>query len=184
MIDQYVNEIYEALNHKLYYPALALTLALPDICGMAEYPNEDVGKRYINWIDKYVEEFFNDEEEECETDTPYLTGEVIYNLRNTFLHQGLPNVQKDKIKKESNQVDRFTIIFGDANKSWIRSRHIYSHAGNINYREMTVEIHYLCDGICNCALRYYQHNKDKFKIDVNVVSQEDYSHLHKYVRIE
>ncbi|MBP5495464.1 MAG: hypothetical protein J6X97_10230 [Lachnospiraceae bacterium] len=174
MIEQYVNEIYEALNHKFYYPALALTLALPDICGMAEYPNEDVGKRYINWIDKYLGEYFNGKEGECETDAPCLTGEVIYNLRNTFLHQGSPNVQKEKIKKESNQVDKFTIILGDATRLWMCSRHIDSPVENINYREMTVEIYYLCDSICSCALWYYQHNKDKFKFDINVVSQEDY----------
>lgn len=54
MIPIYVDEIQNALHNKCYFPALALALALPDMCGMVEYSNEDVSKRYINWIDKYL----------------------------------------------------------------------------------------------------------------------------------
>ena len=31
-------------------------------------------------------------------DMPYLSGEVLYNLRNAFLHQGNPNIVSSEIK--------------------------------------------------------------------------------------
>lgn len=45
MIDIYVKDIKVSLENKAYFSALALALALPDICGSAEYPNESVAKR-------------------------------------------------------------------------------------------------------------------------------------------
>lgn len=173
MIEQYVNDIYNALHNKCYYPALALTLALPDICGMVEYPKDDVGKRYINWIDKYLgERFFCGSE--FDENEPYLTGEVIYNLRNTFLHQGSPNVQKDKIRKESNQLDRFTIILGDGNLVVNYTKHFgTSEHKDTEYKEIGIEINYLCQNICECARWYYQQNKDKFCFDLNIITKEE-----------
>ena len=54
MVDLYVNDITNALKNGCYFSALAMTLALPDICGAAEYPDEtSVGKRYIEWYDKF-----------------------------------------------------------------------------------------------------------------------------------
>ncbi len=178
MIEQYVNDIYNALHNKCYYSALALTLTLPDMCGMAEYPNEDVGKRYINWIDKYLSDYFYRGKGALGTDNPCLTGELIYNLRNAFLHQGSPSIQVDKIKKESNQLDVFTIILGDGETISDYTRFIESpECKDLQYREIGVEINYLCNSICECALWYYKQNKDKFKFDVNVISQKDVLNL-------
>ena len=68
---------------------LALALALPDICGAAEFSDDTpVAKRYIGWFDKYVYPFVGDQ-----SDIPNLTGELVYNLRNTFLHQVLRKLQ-------------------------------------------------------------------------------------------
>ena len=47
MVELYVNDIENALKNKSYFSALAMSLALPDICGAAEYPNEtSTAKRY------------------------------------------------------------------------------------------------------------------------------------------
>lgn len=42
LIDRIVHEIRMALSHELHLSALALALTLPDTCGKAEYPNEDI----------------------------------------------------------------------------------------------------------------------------------------------
>lgn len=51
MVSVYVNQINQSLKKGLYFPALALALALPDICAYAEYPDmeDKVGQRYISW---------------------------------------------------------------------------------------------------------------------------------------
>ncbi|MCR5118126.1 MAG: hypothetical protein K6B44_00720 [Lachnospiraceae bacterium] len=54
MINEYVKEIKQALKYKCYYPAFALALTLPDMCGAVEYPKSAVAERYIKWYDKYV----------------------------------------------------------------------------------------------------------------------------------
>ena len=84
MIDIYVNDLHHALKNRCYFSALALALALPDICGAAEFSDDTpVAKRYIGWYDKYVYPLTGDKkEDDCAT----LTGELVYNLRNTFLH--------------------------------------------------------------------------------------------------
>ena len=46
-ISDYVKDIKCALQNKCYYSALSLTLTLPDMCGMAEFPKKQVGERYI-----------------------------------------------------------------------------------------------------------------------------------------
>ena len=49
MIEIYVNNIERSLKNKCYFSALAL----PDMCGMAEFPEEQsVSKRYIEWYAK------------------------------------------------------------------------------------------------------------------------------------
>ncbi len=40
MVELYVNDIANALKNKSYFSALAMSLALPDICGTAEYPTK------------------------------------------------------------------------------------------------------------------------------------------------
>ena len=55
MVEIYVNDIVNALKNKSYFSALAMSLALPDICGAAEYPNEtSTAKRYMGWYNKYL----------------------------------------------------------------------------------------------------------------------------------
>ena len=105
MIDVYVKDIMNALKKRSYFSALALALALPDMCGAVEYPNESVSERYIKWYQEHVEPWVKKEGK----DNPDLSGEVVYNLRNTFLHQGLPAVNAGKIKEESNRVNKFIL---------------------------------------------------------------------------
>ena len=62
MVELYVNDIANALKNKSYFSALAMSLALPDICGTAEYPNEtSTAKRYIKWHNKYLGKYMSDD---------------------------------------------------------------------------------------------------------------------------
>lgn len=101
MIPIYVNDIRHSLENKCYFSALSLALTLPDICGMAEFPDKSVTGRYIEWYDKYLGGYMTHGKDELGGNNSWLSGEVVYNLRNTYLHQGNPGIVSDKVKEEA-----------------------------------------------------------------------------------
>lgn len=166
MIDLYVNDIEKSLENKAYFTALALALALPDICGNAEYPNEtSVAKRYIGWYDTYISKYNAPVDNE-----PYLSGEIVYNLRNTFLHTGSPNIDRSKVKKETNQLDQFTLVLGNETKILSSSINIDTPLASI--RIMSINVTYLCRNICECALWYYHKYSERFHFDLRAIDLE------------
>ena len=179
MIDIYVNDLLFALKNRCYFSALALALALPDICGAAEFSDDTpVAKRYIEWYDRYVYPFTGDKKEE---DCAALTGELVYNLRNTFLHQGSPTVNRSKIKAEKEQVDKFVLLLGDGTKIWqissnfgVDVRQVDPEIGFVNVRLFLVDISYLCGLISDAASEYYASNRDKFSFDFSVYTQDHF----------
>ena len=167
MVDVYVNDIMNALKNRSYFSALALTLALPDMCGAVEYPKASVTKRYINWYSRYVEPWIKKEGK----DNPDLSGEVGYNLRNTFLHQGLPAVDSEKIKEESNRINQFALILGD--ETALQEMTISMDVGELSRKLIMVDVTFLCKTISSCALNYYRQNSSRFVNDCIVISQDE-----------
>ncbi len=167
MVEIYVNDIENALKNKSYFSALAMSLALPDICGAAEYPNEtSTAKRYMGWYNKYLGEYMSDD-----SGNPYLSGEIVYNLRNTFLHAGSPNIDSNKIKDEANQLDRFMLILGDGTKMCTT---LFINASIVKLRTMIVDVTYLCKTICDHSLWYYKNNTNKFHFDFSIDTQDHF----------
>ena len=177
MIPIYVNDIRRSLENKWYFSALSLALTLPDICGMAEFPNKSVAERYIEWYDKYLGVYMAQGKDDLGGNSPWLSGEVVYNLRNTYLHQGNPGITSDKVKEEVNQLDKFTLMLGDGTVLQTFALNIEAgtqETGKITYRMIIVDVTYLCDSICDCALWYYENNQEKFKFSFNVITQEEF----------
>lgn len=177
MIPVYVNDIKCSLENKCYFSALSLALILPDICGVAEFPNKLVAERYIEWYDKYLGDYMARGKDDLGGNNPWLSGEVIYNLRNTYLHQGNPGIASDKVKEEVNQLDKFILVLGDGTALQSVTINIEAgtqETGKITYRGIMVDITYLCNSICDCALWYYENNQEKFEFNFNVITQEEY----------
>lgn len=175
MIDIYVNDIKKSLENNCYFSALALALTLPDICGMVEFPNEtSIAKRYIEWYDKYLGIFMSQGKNVNGVENPWLSGEIIYNLRNTYLHTGSPNVMGDKVKEEANQIDRFILVLGDGTAIWDSTIAIDFGHGKVKFKAIIVDVTYLCNNICNCALCFYDNNREKFQFDFNAITQEEF----------
>ena len=184
MITTYVNDIRCSLENKCYFSALSLALTLPDICGMAEFPDKSVTGRYIEWYDKYLGVYMAQGKDDLGGNNPWLSGEVVYNLRNTYLHQGNPGIASEKVKDEMNQFDKFILMLGDGTVLQTFALNIEvgtQKTGKITYRMITVDITYLCDSICDCALGYYENNREKFKFNFNVITQEEFIHLSEEV---
>ncbi len=174
MIERYVKDIKCSLKHKCYFSALSLALALPDMCGMAEYPEEQsVSKRYMDWYDKYLGAFLEQGHKNLSVGNPWMSGEIVYNLRNTYLHQGSPNVNSTKVKEETNRLDRFIVVIGDGTVVWDSSLNLDFGHGNVFYKAIIVDITYLCENLCDCALEYYRNNRNKFTFNFDIVTQDE-----------
>lgn len=107
MIEQLIKEIKFSLENNQYMAALTMSLLLPDICGKAEFPDAKNRERYVEWYDKYIGQYekCKDEIFDHECHVPNLTGEIVYSLRCSVLHQGAPTINKSKCK-----IDHFTIM--------------------------------------------------------------------------
>lgn len=162
MIEKIINEIKLSLKNQLYISALTLVLTLPDICGKAEYPNEKTKIRYIKWYNDNIGQYEKPpvpSNKQC--DLPYLSGEVVYQLRNSVLHQGTPNIDIDNIKEPRNKIDTFILEVEPSNEFDIYCD-LSSYCDNLKGKEYILNLQRLCLIICNVAESYYLENKDKF----------------------
>jgi hypothetical protein len=160
MLIKIVDEVKKSIDNECFMAALALVLTIPDICGKAEYPDAGISERYIKWYNMYVGKYEKPSDPYGE-DMPYSSGEIIYNLRNSFLHQGTPNIDVTKVKEERCKVDKFILTISDVIDSGT-SRVSYGLENKITERMLEINIVNLCSKLCRTAKSYYVENKDKF----------------------
>lgn len=153
MINKLIEEIEIALQNNMYLIALNTALILPDICGKAEYPTLSTNERYKKWYDMYIAEPKN----KSPNDTLQLTGNVVYSLRCSLLHEGNPNVSKDKTN-----IDTFKLNIQDDYGVYLDTSTIITHANRSVSRQYQVNVRGLCFKLCELAKKYYSENKDKF----------------------
>ena len=163
MVDKIIANIDTTLKNDTYLAALTLALTLPDICGKAKYPNKGSKYRYISWYNEYVEGAKKSDSPYAK-DLPYLSGELVYNLRCKVLHQGTPNVEKSEICEIDCQVDKFILYIteeGAVNKDF----QCVKYGRDLNdaqERCIHVDLRHLCYIIQKAAKEYYDSNKELF----------------------
>lgn len=162
MMLRLIDDVNKALEAGSYLSALSLVLTFPDICGKAEYPQEkSTAKRYKKWYDEYIGKYEQCPCEHCQnTPMPYLSGEVVYSLRNSLLHQGTPNIDPLKIIIDTNKIDCFELVI-ETKKTF----DIYTDASGIlngSVRTYRVNVRRLCLIFSNSVRVYYEENKNKF----------------------
>lgn len=95
-----IEEVNKCLESQNYLSALIVALTIPDICGKILFPEDKPSQRYKQWFDKYIG---NHEQSPLEKDlpeseqSPYMTGETLYQLRCAMLHEGSDDIA-DKIE--------------------------------------------------------------------------------------
>lgn len=162
MMLQLINDVNKALDAECYYSALTLALTFPDICGKAEYPQEkSTAKRYKDWYDNQIGRYEQSPSEQCrDNPMPYLSGEVVYSLRNSLLHQGTPNIDVNGIKDGNNKIDIFELAIESKNLFDIYGDSVSIYNGCV--RTYRVNVRRLCLILCLSTKAYYEKNKDKF----------------------
>ncbi|MDY4819768.1 MAG: hypothetical protein SO206_05990, partial [Bacilli bacterium] len=96
MVNELIKEINQCLDNGCVMAGLSLALTLPDICGKAIYPElKKPSVRYIKWFDEYIGQYEHNNKH-MRVGIPYLSGELVYSLRNSILHQGTPNIDGKK----------------------------------------------------------------------------------------
>lgn len=73
-MEHIIEEIKGCVENNFYFAALALTLAIPNVCASYEKHGKANGKDYADWCNRYVKP-------ELDVD-----GSVIYSLRCSFMH--------------------------------------------------------------------------------------------------
>jgi len=168
MIKRLIEDVNKALDAEAYMAALSLVLTLPDICAKAEYGDDLKNKeRYIKWFDEYIGKYEKAPTKSGEMEMPYLSGEVVYQLRCSVLHQGTPNIDNDKIKNEICKIDHFTLVVEKKKPFdiYIDSACVSSMMGLAEskpVRSYRVNVRRLCIIITSVAKKYYKTNRDKF----------------------
>ena len=177
MVNLLVKDIRKALEKELYFVALSAALTLPDICGKAEWPTEQsTRKRYISWYDKEIGKYEKDPYDK--DDMPYLSGEVIYSLRCSLLHEGNPNIKNSDLRT-CQPIDYFSLIVEESNQIDIYSdASIVTKFGNKQIRKYEMSVRRICMIICEVAEVYYKENMDKFHFNYEIIDwNEVTSHL-------
>lgn len=154
---QRILEIEKCLEQQMWQSALALSLTIPDICGLVEFPynNETGGKstvgyRYKKWFGKHVEHYFADHQGLDSNGiaiNAYFTSVMCYALRNAFLHSGSDDIdQKYEFVLRVNSSDSYGL----------------NEEGSII--SVTIDISKLCKCICYAAEQFYNdwENKEDF----------------------
>ena len=166
MIKELTWEICKCLKDGYYMAALTSALTIPDMCGKAEFPDleKQTKKRYVDWFDKYIGN--HEKERHGGKGMPYLSGELVYSLRCSLLHQGNPNIEGSVSKK--NDIKYFELLyqpFSDGRGCrWESEAQLIEDdseekAVNITY---SVDIKLLFYKLCLAARDYYNNNKEKF----------------------
>ncbi len=166
MFERIILDVDKALDAEAYLSALALMMTIPDICAKAEY-GDKIGKkaRYIKWFDEYIGQYNRAPIKEGDMVMPYLSGEFVYQLRCSILHEGHPDIDKTKIDAEENKIDFFTLVVEKKNEFdiYFDSSSVTSDIfGTVRNRAYKVNIRRLWIQIKSVAGYYYDNNKEKF----------------------
>ena len=164
MVNKLIREINQCLDNGCVMAGLSLALILPDICGKAIYPDLNKSSdRYIKWFDEYIGQYEHDDEH-MRVGMPYLSGELVYSLRNSILHQGNPNIDGKKFgiiyfELLYRQTEGVSSTTGLSEAQIVKDENGNDKAIN---KKFTVNVRDLCWKICRLAEVCYSKYKDKF----------------------
>ena len=133
-----------------WYAALALALALPDICGKLENPVITSQKRYIAWFDKYLLKIYT--LSLFGNTTVFLNGSDLYALRCALLHEGSEDISSQRAKQT---LDTFIFSIEE------------SHQLLINNTILILNVTKFCQEVCVAVEEWFNDVKN----DVDIMNR-------------
>jgi hypothetical protein len=138
----FVVEIQRALNHELYYPAIMLSLTVPDICAALDTEKGTTdGELYKKWYREFMADYME-----------WLTDNDCWHLRCGVVHQG-------RMGHPKNQYSRvyFTLpAEGFAHK-------------NITFDALNLDAVTFCKDMANAAQIWFKDAKNLPHVQANLV---------------
>lgn len=146
-VDCLCYDINKLLKMNQLVPALSLALLIPDICGQVIFDNNH-GKRYCDWFNKYVKKEYRITKEEKEDilenlssedricfeqlfsiEPYYFSGKDCYSLRCNLLHSNVSKISRyepsDKHYIQENTMSRFGFTLNTNDFDIINPKPIY-----------------------------------------------------------
>lgn len=130
-----ITGIQEAVQGGAWHAALALALAMPDICGKIDGPAGN-GPRYKAWFEKYVQDKYTGSG--LMDGYIFLYAEDCYQLRNAYLHSGEDTVTHGP--KSDPYIINFEFVVSHKNQ----------HCNQTTYgnrRVMQIDVEQFCEDI-------------------------------------
>ena len=107
-MERFLNSLEKAIKNKNWYAALFIGLAIPDICGKIENPNDRAGPRYRAWFKAYVEPQYTMEVGRSSGESHiFLSADDCYALRCAYLHEGADDITEQNARET---LERFHFI--------------------------------------------------------------------------
>ncbi len=94
-----LHAVERSLQSENHYAALAMALALPDICGWIEDPNSFSKARYLGWFEKYLQSKYTRLATNNRPEHIFLTGSDCYALRCAYLHEGREDISEQRAQQ-------------------------------------------------------------------------------------
>ena len=189
-----LNELEKAQKQSMCFAALGIAFILPDMCAKIEYEKKTTEKEYTEWVDKYVcplafpdDLTFPDEQpplyiiygdgkghyaprqdEIYNIPTSLFTGEIIYRLRCSFFHEGVPDTFNPRKPNDFISSIDFTFKLEDIDVSSTETGISYTPKQfHVKEEETVVSLAYSAQVICSiihtAAKKYFEQNKEKFE---------------------
>ncbi|WIT27628.1 hypothetical protein [Bacillus phage SPbetaL5] len=97
-ISNFTSAVEKSIESENWHSALALALALPDICGNLQDPESSSSRKYIIFFNDFLREKYTRKIGASEEEYEFLNGKDMYALRCSFLHAGEVGISKQRIK--------------------------------------------------------------------------------------
>ena len=129
--------VRRAVADSNWYAALALSLALPDICGRLERPAEGSKARYVSWCNTYLTPKYTHMIGPSREEHVFLHGEDCYALRCAVLHEGVDDIINQLARKT---LDSFLFVAPPPGGGMI-------HCNQSNSK-LQLQVDIFCEDIC------------------------------------
>ena len=160
-IEQTIDTMNRALENQEYFVALTMALIIPDLCSQIQYPNEEyVSKRYKQWYKEWLGP--TKDELEFIDDSPYLSADLVYELRNAVVHSASSDIKYNHVHQTQNQLTKFSILIEKKNDCDIYANHSSITRNNVGTeeREYTLNLRGFCKKMTDVANVFMRKNSN------------------------